>query len=126
MSDRDDVNDDSRESSLLLLYERLFAFISRYIRIRILNISSLVVRFGTNFILRFCLKLRRSFFEAKKISRSISVTSLVINFLLINGVVAFYARRERTNAPSVVVVLLFFETRERESFVLLSRSFCDF
>ena len=40
----------------------------------------------------------------KKISRSLSVTSffLVVAYflLIINGVVAFYARRKRTNAPS--------------------------
>ncbi len=43
--------------------------------------------------------------------------------LIINGgVVAFYARRKRTNAPSFLR-----RERERESFVLLlCRSFCDF
>jgi len=74
---------------------------------------------------------RRSFFEAVALCCSLyelffrvfgkkdisfSFRNVISNqhfFLIINGVVAFYARK-RSNAPSVVVVLLFFETRERE------------
>ena len=65
----------------------------------------------------------RVFFSFRNvILKVVKVVAYFLCLIINGGVVAFYARRKRTNAPSFLR-----RERERESFVLLlCRSFCDF